>query len=211
MVNEGELPDIDMKMPLDFDLGAKLDLDLPSPTMDFPPMAPAAPAPAQSPATAKKPAPASPASKPAATKAKPAKPVKQKAEKGTSVNGISLPLVMNLLSVFLLVVIAGIMFVFEVPINVVPDLTLTTYVQSLWLAAGCFFVVAMLQDFKTALILTGVDALLLISVFPTLWLLMGMPMNPMYFFVMGMIALLAFVYLPLNLLGTGKQGAAKGK
>jgi len=127
--------------------------------------------------------------------------------------GAILPVLLNVLSIVILLVIAGIMYVFEVPVNAVPDLTLATYVQSLWLVIGCLFVVAMLEDIRTALILTGVDLAMLATVFPTLWLLLDMPMNPMYFFVIGLVLLLALVALPLSVVkarkpAPGKQAAA---
>jgi hypothetical protein len=202
MVNEGELPEVDMKLPpMELDFPApKLDLDLPAPGLDFPqaqlpPLSPSTAA-----AQAKKPQAAKPEAK--------AKPAKQKAAGHPATKGGSLQLVLGIISIFFLAAIAAIMFVFEVPVNVVPELTLTTYVQGLWVAVGCFFVVAMLQDVKAALMLTGANIAMLVSIFPTLWLLLDMPMNPMYFFVMGMIALLAFVYLPLGVLGTKKQAPA---
>jgi len=123
--------------------------------------------------------------------------------------GAMLPILLNVLSIIILLVLAGIMYVFEVPVNAVPDLTLTTYVQSLWLVIGCLFVVAMLQDIRTALILTGVDLAMLVTVFPTLWLLLDLPMNPMYFFVIGLIVLLALVSLPLSVVKSGKPAPAK--
>jgi hypothetical protein len=116
---------------------------------------------------------------------------------------------LNVLSIIILLVIAGIMYVFEVPVNAVPDLTLTTYVQSLWLVIGCLFVVAMLEDIRTALILTGIDLAMLATVFPTLWLLLDMPMNPMYFFIIGFIVLLALVSLPLSVVKSRKSAPVK--
>jgi hypothetical protein len=61
--------------------------------------------------------------------------------------------------------------------------------------------------------LTGIDLVMLATVFPTLWLLLDTPMNPLYFFVIGMIVLLALVTLPLNAEkarkpAPGKQAAA---
>jgi hypothetical protein len=123
--------------------------------------------------------------------------------------GAMLPILLNVLSIIILLVITGIMYVFEVPVNAVPDLTLTTYVQSLWLVIGCLLVVAMLEDIRTALILTGIDLAMLATVFPTLWLLLDMPMNPMYFFVIGLIVLLALVALPLNVVKAGKPSPGK--
>jgi|AGTN01.2.fsa_nt_gi hypothetical protein len=109
-----------------------------------------------------------------------------------------LPVSLNALSIVILFFLTGILFLFEVPINVVPDLTLTTYVQSLWLVVGCLIIVAMLQDIKTALVLIGIDLAMIATIFPTLWLLLELPMNPMYLFVIGMIVLLALVVVPLN-------------
>lgn len=109
-----------------------------------------------------------------------------------------LPVSLNALSIVILFFLTGILFLFEVPINAVPDLTLTTYVQSLWLVVGCLIIVAMLQDIKTALVLIGIDLAMIATIFPTLWLLMELPMNPMYLFVIGMIVLLALVVVPLN-------------
>jgi hypothetical protein len=123
--------------------------------------------------------------------------------------GAMLPVLLNVLSIIILLVIAGFMYVFEVPVNAVPDLTLTTYVQSLWLVIGCLFVVAMLEDIRTALILTGIDLAMLATVFPTLWLLLDTPMNPMYFFVIGLIVLLALVALPLSVVKSMKPAPAK--
>ena len=96
---------------------------------------------------------------------------------------------LDILCIVLLLVIIAFMYLFNVPINAVPDLSLTTYVQSLWLIVGCFFVVAMLNDLRSALILTGLDIAMLLTISPTLMLLMNTPMNPMYFFVMGIIVL----------------------
>ncbi|HMK47083.1 MAG TPA: hypothetical protein VK436_10700 [Methanocella sp.] len=203
MAIDGELPDLDdLKMPSgDLELPHLTSLDLPAPSGELAPPA-AAPVIPTEPSIKK---PQQQAKKPAATTAARSQPkpssAKQKTEKkpaGPSASGT--PLALNILSVALLIVIAGVMIIFEVPINAVPDLTLTTYVQGLWLLAGCFFIIAMLQDFRTALLLTGLNVVLLATVFPTLWLLLNMPMNPMYFFVIGMIMLLAFVYTPLSVL-----------
>lgn len=152
----------------------------------------------------KKQKPEKPAQKPKAPKPKKARPAMPRLSAGAL-----LPVILTVLSIILLLFIGGIMYVFEVPINAVPDLTLTTYVQSLWLVIGCLFIIAMLQDLRTALIVTGVDIAMLATVFPTLWLLLDTPMNPMYFFVTGMIVLLALVILPLNLAKVRKPAAGK--
>lgn len=201
MALDGELPDVDMlKMsPGELDLPAPLmSLDLPAPSQDNI-QQPATPAPQ---AAAKKPAQGAAAKK---TAAKPqAKPALQKAGNKAARPAISpgstIPLLLSLASIILLVIVTAVMILFEVPVNAMPELNLTTYVQALWLLVGCFFIVAMLQDLKTALLLTGLDIVLLATIFPTLWLLLNMPMNPMYFFVIGMIMLLACVYMPLNML-----------
>lgn len=202
MAFEGELPDVDMlKMsPGELDLPAPMmSLDLPAPDQESKatPVAPALQKPAKAPAPAKKQAAAKQQGKPAPQKTatvakKPGAPVK--------LTGDAVHLLLSLASIILLVIITVVMVLFEVPVNAVPELNLTTYVQALWLLVGCFFIVAMLQDIKTALMLTGLDIVLLVTVFPTLWLLLNMPMNPMYFFVIGLIMLLACVYMPLNLL-----------
>ncbi len=200
MALEGELPDVDMlKMsPGELDLPAPMmSLDLPAPSQENI-QQPAAQAPQ---AAAKKQA--QPAAKKAAAKPQ-AKPAPQKAAgkaaKPAIASGSTVPLLLSLASIVLLVIVTGVMILFEVPVNAMPELNLTTYVQALWLLVGCFFIVAMLQDLKTALLLTGLDIVLLATIFPTLWLLLNMPMNPMYFFAIGMIMLLACVYVPLNML-----------
>ena len=198
MANVGELPDVDLKMPpLELEFPGAPDLDLPGLELPSPALAPAQEA------SAPKPAPKMPPVEDEVPAEVVAQPIGQK-----KAGSVSLSLLLNLLSIILLIVIAGIMYAFEVPVNAVPDLSLATYVQAIWLLAGCFFVVAMLHDLKAALIITGIDILLLLTVFPTLWLLLDAPMNPLYFFVMGMIALLTFVYMPLNLLGPRKPAAA---
>jgi hypothetical protein len=231
MGNEGNAPDFDMKIP-------SLDLDLPEPTLnpgggdisqpislddlkfdgllDLPGStseqyeAVETEQPAGKKAGKKAPkAPKAPkVKKPGAVKQKAAMPKLPRFSAGAM-----LPVLLNVLSIVILLVIAGIMVLFEVPVNVVPDLTLTTYVQSLWLVIGCLFVVAMLQDIKTALLMTGIDIAMLATVFPTLWLLLDTPMNPLYFFVIGMIVLMALVVLPLNVSkarapASGKSGTA---
>ncbi|WP_424359496.1 hypothetical protein [Methanocella sp. MCL-LM] len=201
MAFEGELPDVDMlKMsPGELDLPAPMmSLDLPAPDQDTKatPVAPAPQAAAKKPAPAGKPAAGKPQGKPAPQKAAVAK----KPAAQVKLTGDTVHLLLSLVSIILLVIISVVMVLFEVPVNAMPELNLTTYVQALWLLVGCFFIVAMLQDIKTALMLTGIDIVLLVTVFPTLWLLLNMPMNPMYFFVIGLIMLLACVYMPLNML-----------
>lgn len=205
MPNIGELPDIDMKMPSnDLDLPPMLDLDLPAPALDGLP----SPAPAKAAPPAKKPEQV----KKVANGKAPAKPqqklaVKAGGKKIKAPSRSSMQLIMGVISIVLLSIIAAVMVLLEVPVNVIPELTLTTYVQSLWLLVGCFFIVTILQDIKTALMLTGLDIALLATIFPTLWLLLDMQMNPLYFFVMGMIVLLALVYLPLSILREKKAPA----
>jgi hypothetical protein len=222
MGNEGSTPDFDLKMP-------SLDLDLPEPTLnldgpggapdlsmselkldtplDLPGSGPAPEAATNSGKAGKKDKKANKkADKKADKKAVKKKPKPEKKPKAPRPK-MSMPklpklpvaALQNVLTIVILLVIGGIMYLFEVPINQVPDLSLTTYVQSLWLIIGCLFILAMLQDIKTALILTGIDIAMLATVFPTLWLLLDTPMNPLYFFVAGMIVLLALVVLPLNL------------
>lgn len=201
MAYEGELPDVDLLKVSsgELDLPAPMmSLDLPAPDQDK--QTQSAPAPQ---APAKKPAP--PAKKPVAAKVQ-GKPAPQKAaaanKAGTPVKfaGDMVHLLLGLASIILLVIVTAVMILFEVPVNATPELTLTTYVQGLWLLVGCVFIIAMLLDIKTALLLTGLDIVLLATVFPTLWLILNMPLNPMYFFVIGLIMLLACVYLPLNIL-----------
>ena len=201
MAFEGELPDVDMlKMsPGELDLPAPMmSLDLPAPDQDnkATPAAPASQAAAKKPVPARKPAAGKPQGKPAPQKAVVAK----KPAAQMKLTGDTVHLLLSLVSIILLVIITVVMVLFEVPVNAMPELNLTTYVQALWLLVGCFFIVAMLQDIKTALMLTGINIVLLATVFPTLWLLLNMPMNPMYFFVIGLIMLLACVYMPLNML-----------
>lgn len=201
MAFEGELPDVDMLKvsPGELDLPAPMmSLDLPAPDQDnkATPAVPAPQAGAKKPALAKKPAAGKPQGKPAPQKAAVAK----KPAAQVKLTGDTVHLLLSLASIILLVIITVVMVLFEVPVNAMPELNLTTYVQALWLLVGCFFIVAMLQDIKTALMLTGIDIVLLATVFPTLWLLLNMPMNPMYFFVIGLIMLLACVYMPLNIL-----------
>ncbi len=207
MANEGELPDLDMKMP-------SLDLELPEPTLslDIPDLNLDALAdmPAVSPAPKGAPLAGKPSAKPAGKQKK----VKVKSKKpGNGLPGglsaILLPVMLDILCIVLLLVIIAFMYLFNVPINAVPDMSLTTYVQSLWLIVGCFFVVAMLHDLKMALILTGLDIAMLITLFPTLLLLMNTPMNPMYFFVMGMIVLQLIIAMPLSVINYRKQAIKK--
>jgi len=195
MANDGELPDVDMLKvsPGDLDLPAlDLSLDLPAPSDTQAPqsLAAAKPAAAKGHVTVAK----KPSQAPKQGKAPTAKPA------AAASNSSTMPLLLSLISIILLIVVAAVMIVFEVPVNSIPDLTLTTYVQGLWLVVGCFFIVAMLQDIRTALMITGLNIVLLATVFPTLWLIMDMPMNPMYFFVLGMILLIAGVLMPMNLL-----------
>lgn len=204
MAYEGELPDVDLlKMtPGELDLpGPTLSLDLPGPGLDLP----VPPAASTGQTAAKK---AAPGKKPVAAKPQAQKAAPKKAASKTAPRGDTMQLVLGLASIVLLVIVAGVLLLFEVPVNTIPDLTLLTYVQALWLLLGCLFIVAMLLDIKTALMLTGADLVLMATVFPTLWLLLNMPMNPLYFFVIGLIMLLAFVYLPLNLLRPKAAGAA---
>ncbi len=210
MANEGELPDLDMKMP-------SLDLELPELSLDLPDLQ--LDAPADTSAASPAPKGASPAGKPSEKKAAKQKKVKVKAKKsGAGVPGglvvAMLPAVLDILSIVLLLVIVAIMYVFNVPVNMMPELSLTTYVQSLWLVVGCFCVVAMLHDTRMALILTGLDIAMLLTVFPTLMLLMDTPMNPMYFFVMGMVVLQLVIAMPLSVIssrkGTNKKSAPAG-
>lgn len=205
MANAGELPDLDLKMP-------SMDLELPEPTLnlDIPDLSMSAPAgmPAAAPAPNAAPSAGKPAAKPAGN----GKKGKGKGKKSGAMPGSSgamLPVVLNILSIVLLLIILAIMYFFSVPVNALPELSLTTYVQGLWLLVGCFFVVAMLHDLKMALILTGVDIAMLITVFPTLMLLMGTPMNPLYFFVLGMIVLQLVVSIPLNVISTRKLATKK--
>jgi hypothetical protein len=207
MANEGELPDLDMKMP-------SLDLELPEPTLslDIPDLN--LDALADMPAVSPAPKGATPAGKPAAKPAGKQKMVKVKSKKpGNGLPGglsaIMLPVMLDIICIVLLLVIIAFMYLFNVPINAVPDMSLTTYVQSLWLIVGCFFVVAMLHDLKMALILTGLDIAMLITLFPTLLLLMNTPMNPMYFFVMGMIVLQLIIAMPLSVINYRKQAIKK--
>ncbi len=224
MGNEGKGTDFDLSMP-------SMDLGLPEPTlnldggdssafslsdlkfdapMDLPGSSPGQSGTAASDKKAgkkadkKKQKPEKPAKKPKAAKPKKVRPAMPRLSPGAL-----LPVILTVLSIIILLVMCGIMYLFEVPINAVPDLTLTTYVQSLWLLVGCLFVITMLQDLRTALIVTGVDIAMLATVFPTLWLLLDTPMNPMYFFVTGMIVLLALVILPLNLAKVRKPAAGK--
>lgn len=125
--------------------------------------------------------------------------------------GAMMPVLLDVLSIIILLFIGGIMYLLEVPLNAVPDLSLTTYVQGIWLIIGCLLVVAILQNVRMALVLTGIDIAMLATIFPTLWLLLNTPMNPLYFFVLGMIVLLAMVSLPLNVAKARKQAAASGK
>jgi hypothetical protein len=219
MGNEGNAPDFDLQMP---------SLDLPEPTLNLGDGGPSAfgvadlklDAPLDLPGSSPVPGGKAASGKPADKKTgkKKEKPVKKpKAARPKRAGpglprlstGALLPVVLNVLSIVILLVIAGIMYIFEVPVNAVPDLTLATYVQSLWLVVGCLFVVAMLQDVKTALIVTGIDLVMLATIFPTLWLLLDTPMNPMYFFVTGMVVLLALVTLPLNAAKARKPAAGK--
>jgi len=200
MAFEGELPDLDsLKMsPGELDLPAPMmSLDLPAPSQEnqVPPLVPMQDSTAKKQIQAKKPA----AGKPQAKQVQ-QKTVVNKRAKQTMPAMNKVPLLLGLASIVLLVILTIVMILFEVPVNAIPDLTLTTYVQGLWLIVGCFFIIAMLQDVKTALLLTGLDIVLLATIFPTLWLILNMPMNPMYFFVIGMIMLIAFVHMPLNLM-----------
>lgn len=220
MGNEGNGTDFNLAMP-------SLDLDLPEPTLnlggdpsalnladlklDAPLDLPgSSPGPDSTTASDKK-----AGKKAGKKKQKPAKtpkvpkPKKARPAQPRMAPGALLPVILTVLSIIILLFICGIMYVFEVPINAVPDLTLTTYVQSLWLIVGCLFVVSMLHDLRTALIVTGVDIAMLATVFPTLWLLLDTPMNPMYFFVTGMVVLLALVILPLNLAKVRKPTTGK--
>ena len=200
MAFEGELPDLDsLKMsPGELDLPAPMmSLDLPAPSQDnlVLPNMPTQDSTAKKTVQAKKPAAGKTQTKPA-----PQKTAVNKVAKQAMPAANKIPLLLGLASIVLLVILTVVMVLFEVPVNAIPDLTLTTYVQGLWLVAGCLFIIAMLQDVKTALLLTGLDIVLLATVFPTLWLILNMPMNPMYFYVIAMIMLIAFVYMPLNLL-----------
>ncbi|MCM1566358.1 MAG: hypothetical protein NC238_10495 [Dehalobacter sp.] len=209
MANAGELPDLDLKMP-------SLDLELPEPTLnlDIPDIGMGAPAGMPMPGAAPAPNEVPPAGKQAAKPAgKPGKGNGKGKKSGTGrpvgPSGNRLSIVLNVICVVLLLGIVVVMYVFNVPVNMVPDLSLTTYVQSLWLLIGCFFVVAMLHDLKMGLILTGLDIAMLITIFPTIWLLMDTPMNPMYFFVMGMVVLQLVIALPLGIINARKQPAKK--
>ena len=221
MGNEGSAPGLDFSMP---------SLDLPEPTLglDGPGGAPdlnmsdlKLDAPLELPGSGPAPEAAieTKAVKKAGKKAEKKKPKPEKKPKAARPKmsapklprlpaGAVLPLLLNVFSMVLLLFIGGIMYLFEVPLNAVPDLSLTTYVQSIWLIVGCLVVVAMLQDLRTALIMTGIDIAMLATVFPTLWLLLDTPMNPLYFYVAGMIVLLALVVLPLNLAKARKPAAA---
>jgi hypothetical protein len=223
MGNEGNGADFNLAMP-------SLDPDLPEPTLNLggdssalnladlkldAPLDPPGTSPGQGDAAAsdkkagkkadkKKQKPTKPAKKPRAPKPKKARPALPRLSAGALP-----PVIPTVMSIIILLFICGIMYVFEVPINAVPDLTLTTYVQSLWLIVGCLFVLTMLHDPRTALIVTGVDIAMPATVFPTLWLLLDTPMNPMYFFVTGMIVLLALVILPPNPAKVRKPAAGK--
>jgi cation transport ATPase len=227
MGNEGSTPDFDLKMP-------SLDLDLPEPTLnldgpggapdlsmselkldtplDLPGSGPAPKAATNGGKAGKKDKKANKkADKKADKNADKKKPKPEKKPKAPrqkmSVPKLPIAAMQNILTIVILLVIGGVMYLFEVPVNQVPDLTLTTYVQSLWLIIGCLFIMAMLLDIKTALIVTGIDIAMLATVFPTLWLLLDTPMNPLYFFVAGMIVLLSLVVLPLNLAKTKKPAS----
>ncbi len=195
-----------MKMP-------SLDLELPEPTLslDIPDLNLDAPAdmPAVSPAPKGAPQAGKPSAKPAKQKKVKVKSKKAGAGLPGGLSAILLPVVLDVLCIVLLLVIIAFMYLFNVPINAVPDLSLTTYVQSLWLVVGCFFVVAMLHDLKMALILTGLDIAMLFTIFPTLMLLLNTPMNPLYFFVMGMIVLQIVIAMPLSVISSRKVANKK--
>ncbi|MCD1293752.1 hypothetical protein CUJ83_01920 [Methanocella sp. CWC-04] len=194
MASNNDLPDIGLDMSAgDLDLPAPdLSLDLPSPQdIDVGPVSKPVQAPAR-PAISKK---AAPVKRPAKKTARPS-------------SSILASIGLELISITLLLVFMVIMYFFGVPLDVLPSLSLISYVQCMWLLLGCFFVVAMLQDFKTALMLTGIDFVILATIFPTLWLLFDMRMNPMYFFVLTLMILLAFVYVPVNIKQSKKTGKA---
>jgi hypothetical protein len=128
-------------------------------------------------------------------------------QKNRKNKGVLSSIKLEIVSIALLVVFMALMYFLGLTIDEIPSMTLVTYVESIWLLLGCFFVVGMLQDYKTALALIGVDGLMIVSVFPTLWLLFDMRINPMYFFVLTLIMLLAFVYIPIRLIRNRKPAA----
>jgi cation transport ATPase len=129
---------------------------------------------------------------------KPSKPKKRQAFNLASIQ-------LEVVSIGILIVFLIIMFILDVPLDIIPSFTLLTYVQAIWLFLGCFFVMAMLQDIKSAAALTGIDIAIMATLFPTLWLLFDMRMNPLYFFVLTLIMLIAFIYIPLNLIKAKKE------
>jgi len=225
VAKEGELPGADLvppppeaelAMPPTLDLpgpsGTLANLDLPEIKLDAPlDMPPPAPEPAAAPKAAP------PAGKPSGGKKPAGKP--PKARTGAAAPGrrglprvlrdAQFPVLLIMVNILLLLAIMGIMPLFGIAANVVPDLTLDAYVEGLWLAVGCFVVVALLNDVRTALVFTGIDLVMLVTIFPTLWLLLGTPMSPMYFYVLGLIAMLAFVALPQKVLKSRRAAIKK--
>lgn len=171
-------------------MSTELDLQMPQVSLDLPPPQSEPAVTQNSPATAK----------PGPVRKAGTSPIKQRkgARKENAQGGLA-PIQLELISIGLLAIFMLIMFIMGIPVDKLPSLSLSSYVQCMWLLLGCLFVVAMLQNFKAALVLTGIDFVMMASLFPTLWLIFNMRMNPMYFFVLTLILLLAFVYIPVQL------------
>ena len=183
MVNNNELPDLGLEMS-----PAELDLPAPDAILDLPPLQQEPPVPV----------PHAPRMSAAAAPAACVKPRPQKAKAPGKRRKKSIKL--EVITIGILAFFMAIMFVLRVPLDGIPALSLTSYVQGAWLLLGCIFIISMLQDWKTAMVFTVIDFLILLTVFPTLWLVADMRMNPMYFFVLTLILLIAFIYVPINTL-----------